>query len=215
MHLEANVDHRTSEAGNLDVNHVEFDNKTYAVFGSWQMNLTVEIVLIIFFSGLAAGILAGRSLANRNQVFSITGQHRQNKRYDQVVKVQIQSEDHKQGWFLELTESQLDRLHQLCCGAIAGRELSGAAWAGKGKLFSRGEWEGLVNLFHDREWVYWVNPDAHNRGLKLTGAGRAAFRYLAKTSHSPTPHHDSFIKGFDLAYTYRPAHTNPVSHRQL
>ncbi len=134
-----------------------------------------------------AGIIAGLYLAFRFALLPAGRQYRQIKRYDQVVQLTVTSPDHRQGWFLELTESQINRLRILARAVASGRELTGAAWSGRGKLFTRSEFEMLVQLMITYGWARWVHPEYHNQGLDVTPAGLAAFRFLAGIKAIPSP----------------------------
>ena len=137
-------------------------------------------VLVIFL----AGLLAGLYLAYRAFTHGASWQ-RHLRRYDQVIKAHIKTDDGRQGWFIELPERQLLKLKLLAAGVLAGKSLTGSTWAGHGKLFSRADWESMVELMLSRDWVRWINPEIHNRGLEFTRSGRAAFRCLAGKNTPP------------------------------
>ncbi len=147
------------------------------------MNDQTMAILAAFLAGIIAGIY----LAFRFTSPAAGLQYRKIKRYDQVVQLAVTSPDHRQGWFLELTESQINRLRILARAVANGRELTGAAWAGRGKLFTRSEFEMLVQLMIAYGWVRWVHPEYHSQGLDITPAGLAAFRFLAGIKAIPSP----------------------------
>ena len=166
-------------------------------------NLTTLLSLSLAFT---VGMLAGFYLAYK---FMSTGGFspswpRRIRRYDQVIKATIKTQDGRQGWFVELPEKQLAKLKQLAAGVINGKGLSGSTWSGHGKLFTRSEYESITQLMLDREWVRWYNPEAHNKGLEVTKAGLAALRCLAGLETAPHPIVESVGGKFynHVAYTH-------------
>lgn len=167
------------------------------------------VVVLVFL----AGVLTGLYLAYRFFGRASDRWHRQNNRYDQVIKLAIWTDDKRQGWFIELPERQLAKLRVMAGAVATGKELTGSVWSGHGKLFSRAEFETMVQLLLERDWVRWNNPEAHNQGLQVTRGGLAAFRFLGgiKSPHSPTDLTLPLLGTTHATY----AHTRPCagSHR--
>lgn len=105
-------------------------------------------------------------------------------RYDAGAHIFIPSEDYKAGTWFDLPESFLEPAKLFAREVLRDpNQLSGAAWSGKGKTFSRGDWEIFNAWMIRRGWIAWNNPKAHTCGIHLTGFGRSQLRKLI----NPTP----------------------------
>jgi hypothetical protein len=97
----------------------------------------------------------------------------------ETVRVELMQENGEAGAWLDLPIDR-GRLVELCKGIEAGSTFSLASFGGRGKLLSRSEFEGLRDEFIKRGLARWVSPHAHNRGLELTGSGRALIRTIGR-----------------------------------
>ena len=158
-------------------------------------------MVLSFLAGVGAGVWLTVKVMNRRRW------PKHFTRHDQTIKLAINTDDKKQGWFIKLPEHQLVKLRILAAGVINGKNLSGAVWSGHGKLFSRADYEVITDLCLSRGWAAWNNPEAHNQGMTPTVAGMAAFRQLAGM-RSPRPGVKEYSEAKRMHVDYAHTETN-------
>lgn len=165
------------------------------------MEQLLTILLAFLVGGITGGYIVWRRIGPKKHIFKGPRGYDQS---EQIAKLLIQSEDRREGWYMRLPEDQLKRVRQMAGGVLRGRDLTGAAWAGHGKLFSRAEFESIRQLMMERGWLEWKNPHAPNMGMILTNPGWAAFRYLAGVkAPSPTQIDLHLSNPVPAAYTHK------------
>lgn len=94
----------------------------------------------------------------------------------QTVRVELKVENGADYISLPISQAKAERVFYLLS---VGRDFSLASLAGPGKPLSRSEFEILRDVLIERGLAEWINPNAHNQGVKLTAAGRAIMRKFA------------------------------------
>lgn len=105
---------------------------------------------------------------------------------EQRVSLAVSWNEGHQGAYLDLPVD-LARLHKAARRILDGASFSHAGLAGPHRPLSRAEFEALRDEFIARGLAFWVNPEAHNQGVVLGGAGRALIRRLAGAPDPTSP----------------------------
>jgi hypothetical protein len=81
-----------------------------------------------------------------------------------------------------------DRLILFAAGLVRGRGLTEGEWGRDKAAFPKGinQFRAVRGKLQEAGLIEKVNPDAENSTYRLTAAGRAVFRRLAKLSHAHT-----------------------------